>query len=262
MDLYLERVRVRPVTDPDMRLAALSCGAALYHARTALAAAGWHATTERMPDAADQDHLARLRIDRTAPADSEAVRHLRTIPLRHTSRGPVTGLPVLAEDLHAITAAVRAEGSWLLVLKPDQVIELAAAADHAQRDEGASAWRAELAYWTKGGGIGHSGDQSISAEQDRGATFAVLHGHSDEPRDWIRAGEALSAGWLTATERGVSVLPLSAPVEVIGTRNALRRILAYLNHPYLVVRFGAIDRADADAPHAPQLSADQTIQRQ
>ena len=255
LDLFLERDRVLPLIDADLRLATLSCGAALHHARTTLAAEGWHAITERMPDAADQDHLARLRIDRPAPADPEAIRHVRTLPMRHTSRGPATGRKVVADDLEAIHASMRAEGAWLLIMKPDQVIELSAAADLARVTEGAeSAWHAELAYWTRGA-------RPPSIEQDRGATFGILYGHSDEPRDWIRAGEALSAGWLTATERGVSVLPLSAPVEMIGTRNALRRILAYLNHPYLVVRFGTTDRADADTQHAPRLPAEQTVQR-
>jgi hypothetical protein len=168
----------------------------------------------------------------------------------------------------------------------DQVIELAAAADHAQQAEvGDPSWQAELAYWTggtrpTGTGIpdsaipdessqttvpgrdfGHSGDLAISAAHDLAAVFAILHGASDERRDWIRAGEALSAGWLTATELGISVLPHSAPVEVIGTRDTLRRILAYLYHPYLVVRLGTVDAMVSDPPHAPRLPADQTIDR-
>jgi hypothetical protein len=101
----------------------------------------------------------------------------------------------------------------------------------------------------------------MSLERDRAALFAILYGHSDEPRDWLRAGEALSAGWLTATERGISVLPLSAPVEVIGTRETMRRLLSYLHHPYLVLRFGTTDRASAEAPHAPRRPVDQTIDR-
>ena len=54
----------------------------------------------------------------------------------------------------------------------------------------------------------------ISAEHDKAAVFVMLYGRADEPLDWLRAGEALSAGWLTATELGVSVLPHSAPIEV------------------------------------------------
>jgi len=286
LDLYVHRSRVLPVTDPDTRLATLSCGTALLHARTALAAEGWRVTIARMPDAADQDHLAHLRVYAPAPADPQAARHVRTIPLRQTNRRPVVGPPVGPEDLRAITGAVRAEGAWLHMLRPEEVIELAAAADHAQRtEEGGPEWRTELAYWAgdarpaetdiaspaiprqapqitvPGRDVGHAGELAISVKHDRAARFAILYGQSDEPRDWLRAGEALCAGWLTATERGISVMPLSAPVEVIGTRESMRRILSYLNHPFLILRFGTVDPADADATHTPRLPTDQTIER-
>jgi nitroreductase len=285
LDLYLDRHRVF-VGDPDTRLATMSCGAALHHARTILSAEGWRATVTRMPDAADQNHLAHLHVDGAAPPDAQAVRHVRTIPLRHTDRGPVTGVMVGSEDLRAITASVLAEGAWLYMLSADQILELATAADHAQRAKTADpAWQAELAYWTgraRPAGtdlpdpatrqheplatmaareFSQPGDLAISAKHDRAALYAILYGHSDEPREWLQAGEALSAGWLTATERGVSVLPLSAPVEVIGTRETLRRLLSYLHHPYLVLRFGTGDRATADTPHTRRLPADQTIER-
>lgn len=261
LDLFLQRDRVLANTDPDARLATLSCGAALHHARTTLAAEGWHVTVSRMPDAADQDHLARVWVYAPAPSNPQAVRQVRTIPLRRTNRQPVTGPPVGPADLAAITTGVQIEGAWLHILTADQVIELAAAADLAQRAEAEeSSWRTELAYWT-GRDFGHWGDQPIAAEHDRTALFAILYGRNDEPRDWLRAGEALSAGWLTATERGISVMPISAPIEVAGTRDTLRRALSYLGFPFLVLRLGTLDPADSDAVHAPRLPTDQIIER-
>jgi nitroreductase len=286
-DLYLERSRVLEVTDPDARLAILSCGALLHHARVGLAALGWRATVVRMPNPADPDHLAQLRVDGRGPVPVEAltVRRAQTIRLRHTDRRPVTGIPVGPDELHAITTALEAEGTWLHILRPDQLLELAAAADHAQRTEAAeSVWQAELAYWTggtrpTGTGIpdaaiphdapqtpvpgrdfGHHGDLPISAAHDRAAVFAMLYGRNDEPLDWLRAGEALSAGWLTATELGVSVLPLSAPVEVAGTRQTMRRLVAELGHPYLILRLGTIDPHEPAPPQTPRLPADQIIE--
>jgi len=286
LDLHLERGRLLAVTDPDTRLATLSCGAALNHARVSLAAQGWHVTVTRMPDPADPDHLAHLRIDEPAPVDPQAVRRLQTIGLRHTDRRPVTGTPISRDDLNAITTAVQAEYTWLHILRPDQVLDLAAAADHAQRTEAVEpAWQAELAYWTggtrpAGTGIpdaaiprkapqttvpardfGHHGDLPISAEHDRTAVFAMLHGRDDEPLAWLRAGEALSAAWLTAAERGISVLPLSAVVEVAGTREIMRRLVADLGQPYLVLRLGTSDPHDAGPPRAPRLPAGQIIER-
>src|SRR5690349_20755278 len=46
MELSAEPDRQLPTTDPDGRLMVLSCGAALHHARTALAAEGWEYTVD------------------------------------------------------------------------------------------------------------------------------------------------------------------------------------------------------------------------
>ncbi len=279
LDLYRQSGFVRTVTDPDARLATLSCGAALHHARTVLAAEGWHVNVARMPDAADQEHLAHVRVYAPAAPDPSAGRQVRTIPLRHTDRRPVTGAPVRPEDLRAIVDAVQAEGAWLLILKADQVREVCAAAVVALQTEADELpWRAELAYWgttipdpaapmpasgniVAGNDSGHSDTPSTSAAQDRAARFAILYGRSDEPRDWLRAGEALSAAWLTATERRISVLPMSAPVEVTGTRETMRRVLAYLNHPFLVLRLGSVDPAEPDASSGVRRPREQTIEQ-
>jgi len=288
VDLYVERSRVLEVTDPDLRLATLSCGAALHHARVSLAGQGWRATVTRMPDPDDPDHLARLRVDGAAPTPVEplTVRRAQTILLRHSDRRPVTGTLVGSDDLAAIRTAVEAEGTWLHLLGPEQVLDLAAAADHAQRTEIAdAAWLIELAYWTGGtrptrSGIpdavipdhapqttvpgrdfGHQGELPVTIAHDQSAAFAILYGRGDAAVDWLRAGEALSAGWLTATELGVSVLPLSATVEIAATRQAMRALLASRGRPYLVLRLGTTDPDGPRPPHTPRLPADQIIDR-
>ena len=286
LDLHLVRSRILQVTDPDGRLATVSCGVALHHARVAAAAQGWQVTVTRIPRDAGADLLARLHIEGRAPVDPSSVLHLRTIPFRHTDRRPVTGTPVDPADLAAITAAVEEQGTNLHTLRPDQVLELAAAADHAQRSEAADpAWQAELAYWTgaarpagtgvpdavipdratqttvPGRDFGHPGVLPVSAEHDKAAVYVMLYGSADEPLDWLRAGEALSAGWLTATERGVSVVPHSAPIEVIATRQALRAMIASIGYPCLVLRLGTIDPAGTDAPRTSRLPAEQVIDR-
>ena len=286
LDLHLVPGRILQVTDPDGRLATLSCGVALHHARVALSAQGWNATVTRMPRGAGPDLLARLHVDGRSPVDPPSVLHLRTIPMRHTDRRPITGTPIDPADLTAITAAVEAQDTGLHTLRPEQLLELAAATDHAQRSEAADpAWQAELAYWT--GGIrpagtgvpaaaipnratqttvpgrdfGHRGTLPVSAEHDEVALFVMLYGAADQPLNWLRAGEALSAGWLTATERGVSAVPHSAPIEAIGTRHALRAMIASIGYPYLLLRLGSVDPAGTDAPHTPRLPADQIIER-
>ncbi|GAA4964301.1 Acg family FMN-binding oxidoreductase [Actinoplanes utahensis] len=284
LELRLAPTRILQVTDPDGRLATVSCGVALHHARVALSAQGWHATVTRMPDDTDSELLARLHLDGRAPVDPASVLHLQTIPLRHTDRRPVTSTPVDPAGLAAITAAVETQDTHLHTLRPDQVPELAAAAEHAQSSEAADpAWQAELAYWAgparpAGAGIpdavipdhatqttvpirdfGHHGDLPVSAGHDETAVFAMLYGNTDEPLAWLRAGEALSAGWLTATEHGISVVPHSAPIEVIATRQAMRAMIAGIGHPYLVLRLGSIDPAATGAAHTSRLPTEQNI---
>ena len=50
------------------------------------------------------------------------------------------------------------------------------------------------------------------------------------------------------------------PIEVAATREAMRRLLASLGYPYLVLRLGRPTRRPA-APHTPRLPADQIIDR-
>ena len=69
--------------------------------------------------------------------------------------------------------------------------------------------------------------------------LVVLCGYTDDPPDWLRTGEALSALWLRATLEGLSVVPLSQVIEVESTRLALQHdLLGGLAAPHLLVRLG------------------------
>jgi nitroreductase len=285
MDLFAERSRMLDVTDPDGRLAILSCGTALHHARLALAAHGWRAAVTRLPDSADPDHLARLSVEGPAPIGADTERRAQNIRLRHTERGPATGDPIGPDELHAITEAVESQSIQVHVVHSDQVLDLAAATSHAQATEAAEAeWRAELARWAggvrdSGTGVpdavipqappattvpgrdfGHPGELPVAEGHDRPAIFAVLYGSGDDPIDWLRAGEALSALWLVATEMGVSVLPLSAAMEVVAARETVRSLLAGLGYPYLVLRLAHQAAADPGTAQTPRLPVDQIIE--
>jgi hypothetical protein len=286
LDLYVDRSRLLEVTDPDARLATLSCGTALHHARTALAAQGWHGVTERLPDPADPDHVARLCIEGPAAVEPHTVLLAQAVRERHTDRRPVTGAPLATEALRAIAAAVEDEATRLHVLAPDQVYDLAAATSHAQEAEAVETeWQEEMARWTggvraaglgvptsaipqsapqttvPGRDFGNTGDLTGVGGHDASAIFGVLYGAGEDRLDWLRAGEALSAAWLTATTLGVSLLPLSAPVEVAVTREAVRRLLADLGRPYLALRLGTANVEDNGVTRTPRLPVDQIIER-
>lgn len=281
LDLYADRSRQLQIADPAGRLLTMSCGAALHHARLALAAEGWAVKVDRLLDG---DLLARVTLDGQADVTPEIMRHFQAVRVRHTDRRPVADNPVGQNDIEALRAAATREGVELHVLRPDDVIELGTASAQADRLEVTDPeQREELAYWIGGqrSGTGvpdasipdsrtatvvpgrdfvRSGSLQAGEGNDRAAKYAVLFGSSDEPTDWLRAGEAMSAAWLVATERGLSVLPFSAVIEVPATRESLRRLLSFVGYPYLVLRLGMPDPDHAAAPHTPRLPSEQVIE--
>lgn len=286
LDLSVDRHRVLELSDPDGRLAILSCGAALHHALVSLAAGGWHTTVSRLPDASHPGHLATVRADSRIPVEPDALRDLRAIESRHTDRRPISDIYLDADKLRSLAAAAESQASSLRLLRPGQVFDIARAADHARRTEsGTAAWQAELHHWTGGIRPLHTGlpdavlpqgitpgrkpsrdfglhsDMLITETHDRTAVLAVLSRPGDRPLDWLRAGEALSAVWLTATSLHVAVLALSAIVEVPDTREILRHLLDDGGHPMLVLRVSVLNPGTDAEPHTPRLPADQTITR-
>lgn len=277
LELFAERSRQLPVTDPQGRLLTISCGAALHHARTALAAAGWSVHVDRLPDPDHPDLLATVTVTGPAPVSVASTRLADVIPARHTDRRPVSETPLPDTHLNTIVAAVRAEAN-LHIVTHDQVPALAAAVSRAaavQADD--PRVRAELACWTgasaptgtglpvgvlpdhpaqttvPGRDFGRAGTLPIGSGHDRAAVYVLLFSSSDDPVSWLRSGEALSAAWLTATTLGVSVVPLSDVVEVAYTRQRLRHLLAGLGCPHLVLRLGIADPEPAGYVHTPRL---------
>jgi nitroreductase len=285
LDLYADRSRQLLVADPDGRLLTISCGTALHHCRVALAAEGWTASVDRLPDPADPDHLARITLAERVPVSPESMSLFQAVRLRHTDRRAVSDAPPAPEAISAVRQASTAEGVDVHLLTAEQISDLGSAAARADQIETVdSEQRAELAYWiggdrARGTGVPdaviperapqtvvpgrdfvHEGTLPIGEGHDRAAEYLMLFGSGDGPVDWLRAGEALSAGWLTATQQGLCVLPFSSVIEVIATRETLRRMLAGLGYPYLVLRLGNADQDEAFPPHTPRLAAEQLIE--
>ena len=281
LQLHAQRARQLRQLDPDGHMLLLSCGAALHHACVALAAEGWDFEVERPAG----DPLAIIRATDRHSADPEAMRHFQATMVRHTDRRTVTTEPVDPESIAAVAAAAQRAGAQLHVIPAEQRVDLAVTVERAQAAEAADpAQRAELAEWVgghrddgtgvpdtviparppqttvAGRDFGRAGTLQPGEGHDSAAVYAILHGAGDDPADWLRAGEALSAAWLAATEHGLTMLPLSAPTEVGATRETLRRLLSGVGYPYIAMRLGAADPDHAGPPHTPRLTADQTVE--
>jgi nitroreductase len=284
LELLAVRDRQLAIVDPAGRLMTLSCGTALHHARVALTAEGWGMRVDRLPDSTYPDLLARIVPTGRVPAPPESMRLVQCMQVRRTDRRPVSDEPVPGDSVKAIVQAADTEGARLQILNADQVMELAAAASKAETVAADDPQiREDLQYWTSrpgpagtglppevlpeqapqttvpGRDFGRPGTLPVGSGHDRAAVYALLFGDEDQPESWLRAGEALSAAWLTATQRGVSIVPLSGVIETIGTREALRQMLAGLGYPYLVLRLGITDPAHAGPPHTPRMPAEQVV---
>lgn len=282
LELRTDRSRQLTVADPDGLRLIESCGVALHHARLALAAAGWGVRVERLPDGEDRpDLLARLAIEDRGEPDVQAQELIAAVDRRRTDRRPVGDTPVPEDVLRAVAGAVAAEGAYLYILPQRDVVELTVAMADADRAEvSEQAHREETAAWAggprpAGSGIpassiperppqtrvlgryfGVAGTLPIGSGHDDAARYGILHGDEDGPAGWLTAGEGLSAGWLTAVTLGLSVLPISAVVEVVATRLVLRRMLSGVGYPYLAMRLGYPEPDLSPPPATPRLPVD------
>jgi len=276
-ELRADRSRQLRAVDPDGRLLTLSCGVALHHARVALAAEGVDAEVVYRPDAGDPDLIATLRWRPPTEATPLAHRLRRAMVTRRTDRRPFAEVPVPDAALERLADAAHAAGAHLHFPPAAELVEVAVAAGHAASVELADpAYREELAAWRdRPGGDGVPTATTVAASgrpvpvrdftatgreratihdtldpADRQARYGVLYTGSDGPRDWIAAGEALSAVLLTATAEGLATSVMSDLVEVPATRLLLQRTLRGVGYPAVVVRVGVAGQPEA--PKAPR----------
>ena len=255
--------RQLPFADPLGRELVISCGAALHHLQVAASALGWETDVDRLPDGPASSVLARIKL-RRGERSEEADADLSAIADRCTDRRRFTSWPVPDERLQHLANVAAAKGvhaaplldvserfrAELLVRRAvehqstDQrfALEQQRWIDHSAVD-GIPSTVTPLEVSTAGGDHLSPFSPSLTGETERvieGADgLVVLCSGSDDPASWLRAGEGLSALWLTATTQGLSVVPLSQVIEVEETRQALQQeVLGGLAHPLILIRIG------------------------
>ncbi len=280
LDLYAARSRSTPVIDPTGRQLAIGCGAALFGARAAVAAAQLDAVTVLLPDPAQPDLLASITVIGAAQRLDEAAVRLDAVAQdRHSNRRQFAAEPVAEAVLDVLTHAAQIEGAWLQPIRGEtDRAAVAVISQHADALQNADpAYRAELREWTtidpdrrdgvpaaavphvtgasrddvpirdfdtQGAG-GLPGDTHSGADQ----TLVVLGTGGDGLRDWLLAGQALGRVLLELTDAGLVSSILSQVVENPGTRQQLRSDLRLSGHPQLLLRIGTAE----PTPQTPRL---------
>jgi nitroreductase len=248
--------------DPDGRDLIISCGGALHHCVVALAAMGWHAKVCRLPDPDDPRHLATIEVQPHTP-DQADIALAAAIPRRRTDRRAYSSWTVPGGDIAQMAA--RAARSGVMLRQVDAVDRMRAIVtqavwDHATNDE----YMRELTTWSGRYGAvagvparstpepdasapipgrvfaGPSLPQpsGISPADDSGAILA-LGTAKDDRLARLRAGEASSVVLLTATVMGLACCPITEPLEIPETREAVRAdVFGDSGYPQMLLRVG------------------------
>ncbi|MFI5916789.1 Acg family FMN-binding oxidoreductase [Dactylosporangium sp. NPDC051541] len=260
VDVLLDEGRRLPVCDPDGRMARISCGAAAFNLRLALAAtgapAGYRIGTGPV--------VVHLTPGPPCPPTPMQRRLHWQIRRRHTNRGPFADSAVSAGGPVNLVEAARREGAWLDFVTDDAAVvalaELIRSADERLRAD--PAYTAELRAWTSGAnhdieGIGphaagpapHPAElltrrdfggagRETTRDLARRPEVAVLGVLGDAADDAVRTGMALQCVLLTAADLGLATAMFSQPIEVPACREKLRRSVGRIHDPQLVLRFG------------------------
>ena len=283
IELHGDPDRVLWVADPRGRALHLSCGAALFNLRLAIRAAGAKPLVWPLPDPAGAPTLlASVQLAKGRPAEWTELDLFESIWQRHTSRAPFSGRRVPMAVQTALEQAAAAEFTLLRLLPDDDaalVARLAAAAGGELAEN--FDHRVELCRW-----IGTDGDDGVPAaalgsQPDRDPApvrdfgyaspmtprpsgsyepvphLTVLATASDEPADWLRAGQALQRILLTATVHGVATSLLYQPMELHDMRQQEDGWWPWPECPQIIIRFGY----GAPGPETPRRRVEDILDR-
>ncbi|HEY5857167.1 MAG TPA: hypothetical protein VIW24_24820 [Aldersonia sp.] len=272
LDLYADPTRLVQ-HDAHGRQLQLSCGAALDHLAVALAVHGWRAVVNRFPDPRTPSLLASLIFVPARFVTDAEHRRADAIAHRHTDRLPFAapaGSAVWSTFLTTLTERVADYVPTSLAIVPeDRRADLAEASRlTAARRRYDAEYHNELRWWTghpaheegvpadvlpsaderarvpiartfppfaKGEPTAAERRPEVAADE---SALLVLCCRRDEPLDWLRCGEALSAVLLDATMAGYATCPLTHLTEIPASRAVVARAAGTTELPQVVVRIG------------------------
>ena len=271
--LCADRLRALPVVDPYDRELIISCAAALFNLRVALASLGIGYAITVFPSNADPDLLARVRLLPGHAVDAELAALVSAIQERVTTRHPFSPEAVEIDVERHLMDAARAEGvevACVSAMQPrNAVADLVAEADRQQFAD--PRFRRELAKWIHprrtddgmpayAGGLGPLLDfasplvASAIRTFDLGGGVAATHRELaagsplllclatgvDDAQAWLATGQALERVLLVATSHGLCASYLNQPIEIATLRARLGTLFGLPGsyYPQLLLRIG------------------------
>ncbi|MGQ4601398.1 Acg family FMN-binding oxidoreductase [Nocardia sp. R6R-6] len=267
--LYLDRARVLPATEVVERDLLLSCGAALHHLSVAFAALGWATIVRRMPNPDDPDYLAAVTTVAHRPTNQD-IAMSASISQRRSDRRNYRSWIIPPGYLGLLTERAAALGALIRPVRARAADRLSVATQSAagapcgdpaigiRRCSGieeATACRTQAFFLGDNlpeAAVAASARADATTEPDH-ADLLLLGTSADDRLASLRAGEAMSAVLLTATNVGLATCPLSAPLESTELHHRLRRdILDDTAHPQVILRVGRAPSSADPPPMTPR----------
>lgn len=264
VEVWLDRERVLAVADPHGREARLSCGAAALNLQISLRANGLAAVVRLLPDPAEPDLVAVIRLDGNEKATAAERKLAEAVFRRHTNRRPLLDKEVPPGVRAALKSAALQEGGQIEYLDASgrytPVASLVRQAEALQADD--DEFRAEAAFWTHreaespdgvpkiasgppphGPGIvslraSHEDQDLPAREYEQEPLLGAVLTRDRGPHAEVRAGMAMQRVLLTATAEGLATSFLSQPFETPRTRESLDRLFAGAGQPHTLLRIG------------------------
>lgn len=259
IDLLLDRSRLMPAVDPTSRESVISCGAALYNLRLAVAGIGFEPVVRLLPDRDDPTHLATVALGHPRSATREEQEMLAAVPRRHTHRGAFLPREVDRGLLVRLQEAAAGEGATLHLIETPgaraSIGRLLVTADRTQRAD--PAYRQELAAWTpEPGSLRRDGvpatayplaPEGVVPEEFPGRDFSLGRGYG-VPREEVgdEAGDAAGGAVDATGDDGEGAGPAVATLTTAGDRpidwlragQALEHVLLLASVQWVYAWFG------------------------
>jgi nitroreductase len=272
LELYADRRRALPATDPHGRELVISCGAALATLALGVRWLGAQPRIHRQPDPGRPDLLARIELIRLCETSPVEIDMFLAVLERRTHRGPFADIPVEPELLGRLRRTARRSGCRLHTVPEflvPQLSRLALTAQRVQRRQ--PAVQQEVAAWLRPPGGTHRDGVVVPvvsgplgsrwSAQDRPVArrrleagrqppvTLLLSTQGDDVGAWLQAGQALQHMLLLAARQGAYASFHTEVLEVPATR---RRVAALTGaaYPQMLLRLGYAD-GGRPAPRRP-----------
>jgi len=265
VDVWVDRRRMLPATDPDGRQGSISCGAAVFNLRLAMPQLGYRPTTTLRPEPEEGDLFATVAAAESGRPERWETLLYQVLYHRHTNRGPYRPVPVPRALRAKLVAAAEAEGGRLEEIGTRRQRQLLA--DLVVRG---IRWqsrnpqvRSEFLRWTKADPRPEAGTPALSWINAPYTLPAILGRHdldaaeaaelaalvtrstlylftsdSDSILGWLQAGQALQRVLLTAAAHGLAVSFLNQPIESPDLRAGLADLAGSDRTPQMLLRVG------------------------